>query len=90
MTCMPRWASRLEIVTKGVRVERVQEISHEDAIACGIGSTKWAEAELTLRERALPLSVMAYSHLWEEINGPDSWGRNEFVWVGEIERKAVE
>jgi len=86
---MPRWASRITLTVKAVRVERLQDISHDDAIAEGILGTKWAEAELTLREQALPLSVLAYSHLWEEINGPDSWAANPWVWVVEFERKAV-
>lgn len=86
---MPRWASRITLTVKAVRVERLHDISHDDAIAEGILGTKWAEAELTLREQALPLSVLAYSHLWQEINGPDSWDANPWVWVVEFERKAV-
>ena len=33
---MPRWASRLTLVVKDVRVQRVQEISGEDCIAEGV------------------------------------------------------
>lgn len=86
---MPRWASRVTLTIKSVRVKRVQDISEADAISEGILATKWAESELPLREQALPLSVLAYSHLCEEINGAGSWDANPLVWVVEFRRKAV-
>ena len=82
-------ATGLELATQAVRVERVQGISHDDAIACGIRSTKWATAGLPLRQQRLTLSVLAYSHLWEDDHGPESWDRNDYVWVGKFKRKAV-
>lgn len=86
---MPRSASRITLEVTGVRVERLNDISHEDAIAEGVTSTKWAKKPLGLREKAYPLSVLAYSHLWESINGPGSWDANPPVWVVEFARKAV-
>lgn len=86
---MPRWASRLTLTVTGVRAERLQDISHEDALAEGIKATKWATDGLPLRQQRLTLSVLAYSHLWEEINGSGSWAENPWVWVVEFERKAV-
>jgi hypothetical protein len=82
-------ATGLEIVTKAVRVERVQEISEADAVACGVViRPEWAFASNGnphLRNEAR----CEYQQQWNKDHGPDSWGRNEYVWVGEFERKAV-
>jgi len=67
---MPRWASRLTLEIKSVRVERLQEISEDDAIAEGCG-----------RPENGTLAVLEYSRLWDEINGAGSWAANCWVWV---------
>jgi uncharacterized protein YhfF len=51
-----------------VRVERLQEISQDDAIAEGCGSH-----HTTPREE--------FIKLWESINGKGSWALNPWVWV---------
>lgn len=73
---MPRWASRLTLEISEVRVERLQDISEEDAIAEGskepslvplIGAC-WSERD-------------AYAKLWEHINGKGSWAANPWCWA---------
>jgi hypothetical protein len=78
---MPRWASRLTLELTEVRAQRIQQTSHEDALAEGIMATKWATAPLDLREQRLTLAQLAYSHLWDEINGKGSWASNPWVWA---------
>jgi hypothetical protein len=79
-------AAGLEIVTKAVRVERVQEISEADAVAMGVVGYRGD------REKGCKCPTCAvedFAVMWCETNGPDSWGRNDYVWVGKFERKAV-
>ena len=83
---MPRWASRITLEIKDVRVERLQDISESDAIAEGIHRCLdglWSGgAWKHLREPnryADPCN--AYCDLWESINGDGSWDANPWVWV---------
>jgi hypothetical protein len=79
---MPRKASRITLEITAVRLERLQEISEEDAIAEGVernvddGVTYWGpigEGHVDPR--------VAYRWLWEDINGRGSWDANPWVWA---------
>lgn len=88
---MHRDQSRITLEVTGVRVDRLQDISDEDAAAEGIdyqpnggelyrpwrGHERWWE-------RPRP----AFRDLWDHINGPESWGANPWVWVVEFKRVA--
>lgn len=81
---MPRWASRITLTVTNVRVQRLQDISDEDALAEGckairefcyvFDSTAYGRSGLC---HSSP--VIAYSILWDEINGPGSWDANPWV-----------
>lgn len=75
---MPRWASRIDLEVTGVRVERLQDISEDDARAEGYAQHGDAVDQMA------PSSW--FSGLWESINGPGSWDANPWVWVVEFRR----
>lgn len=82
---MPRWASRITLEITGIRVERLQEISEEDAKAEGVDSIECCvsgDPEAPHEDRY----VAGFHHLWESINGPGSWEANPWVWVVEFRR----
>lgn len=85
---MPRNCSRITLEITGVRVERLQDISEEDAIAEGIHCLSNGQF-LPMKKGysgGLLTAASAYRALWEIINGAGSWDENPFVWVIEFRR----
>jgi hypothetical protein len=79
---MPRWASRLTLIVQAVRVERLQDISEEDAVAEGIhqqATTGWYSVPGIDGAGTTPKA--AYALLWNSLHGPDAWARNPWVCV---------
>lgn len=75
---MPRWASRITLEVTGVRVERLQDISEEDARAEGVDTFD----DVLGDDGATPASARrVYARLWDHINGAGSWEANPWVWV---------
>ncbi|MAG64631.1 MAG: hypothetical protein CMK74_01975 [Pseudomonadales bacterium] len=91
---MPRWASRIQLEITAVRVERLQEISEEQAQAEGIERdgkmpTLWKRGPLHGDQNLVHVTnfpKLAFRSIWEAINGPESWGANPWVWVVEFHR----
>jgi len=93
---MFKWASRLTLEITNIRVERLQNIKHGDAIAEGIYCYEhnWHESEYYLADWAYEPydgfghrwseADYAYRALWESINGKDSWESNPWLWVIEF------
>lgn len=79
---MPRWASRITLEVIGVRVERLRDITEEDAKAEGI--------DLKHFNSMHSLSDKPYAHcfewLWNSINAKHGygWDVNPYVWVVEF------
>lgn len=92
---MPAWASRLSLRITDVRVERLNSISEEDAIAEGadrLSSPSEQAAEIDLRDSGYFTPEWGYTHvegyrqLWESINGEGSWKLNPWTWCVSFER----
>lgn len=65
---MPRWACRLTLELTAVRVERVQSMTPEDAVAEG--------------RSLIPGDPRGYfPETWNTVNGPGAWERNDWVWA---------
>ena len=83
---LPRWASRITLEVVRVRLERLQGITEEDAIAEGIDEDgeEYAEGE-RLQSAGSPQSPFRYAFvsLWNSINGKRgfSWAANPYVWA---------
>ena len=87
---MPRWACRITLEITEVRVQRLQDISEEDAKAEGIGEFIGGWACLTDDDPQIAGDTPqdGYRHLWERINGAGSWGTNPWVWCLSFKRIA--
>lgn len=79
---MPRWASRLTLEVTEVRVQRLQEISEEDARAEGVfhgndlDRTSYTDTHNPVTTRD------AFRALWSSINGVRAdWASNPWVWA---------
>lgn len=92
---MPRWASRITLEVKKVRVERVQEISKQDAIAEGISvlplqssddPSAWYQSAPGVHQDRSPRG--SFMQLWDSLNAKRGfgWEVNPWVWVIESER----
>jgi hypothetical protein len=75
---MPRWASRITLEILSVRVERLQDISEEDALAEAPIFTENADPSVS---DSTP--VCMFAHLWDGINGSAGkrWADNPWCWA---------
>ena len=80
---MRRIDSRITLEITSVRVERLQEISADDARAEGCPDKPVPGAEQASVDL---LAKLWYHDLWEQINGPASWDANPWVWAIEFRR----
>ena len=75
---MPRWVSRLTLLIEDVRVQRLQDISEEDAVAEGIDPEEvWKIVGVTGPTNGG--STQAFATIWDRIHGPGAWGANPWV-----------
>jgi hypothetical protein len=79
---MPRKHSRITLEVTGVRVERLNAISEEDARAEGCGILLNDDLDKSVGARAQD----QFSRLWNSIHGEGSWAANPWVWVVEFRK----
>lgn len=82
---MPRWASRILLEITDVRVERLQDITYEQAAAEGVHRgplREWCASDEGGACHKYP--VPAFRDLWQSVGG--NWDANPWVWVVEFKR----
>jgi hypothetical protein len=83
---MPRQHCRLVLEITDVRVERLNAITPEDAVAEGIEGDAEGRWKHYLKPKFGPSPVHSFQTLWESINGVGSWAQNPWVWVVSFRR----
>jgi hypothetical protein len=73
---MPRWASRLTLELGAERVQRLHEISEEDAFAEGIQVDEVGASIRSDRAIDQGSARLTYARLWESLHGKGSWEAN--------------
>lgn len=89
---MPKEAARIFLKVTNIRVERLHDISENDAIAEGVGAGFQMNAGYPDYEHIIngictltqDSAYASFISLWQKING--NWDENPFVWVYEFER----
>ena len=90
---MPRWGSRITLEITGIRIQRLQDMSEEDARAEGItdgGCLNCGNSEPCGCSNPQPDARDSFIWLWGSINGKapgKSWIDSPWVWVVEFRRK---
>ncbi|WP_030130818.1 morphogenetic protein [Pseudomonas sp. QTF5] len=82
---MPRWASRILLEITEVRVERLQDITYEQAAAEGVHRgplREWCASDEGGACHKYP--VPAFRDLWQSVGG--DWEANPWVWVVEFKK----
>jgi hypothetical protein len=90
---MPRRASRISLEVTGVRVERLHDITEDDAKAEGAAPYIYGHGSITEFEiscdpgiRTPSMYRAGFEQLWRAINGCESWDANPWVWCVSFRR----
>jgi|SRR5476651_2803927 len=92
---MPRRASRLEVEVTDVSIERLRDISDEQARAEGFSPMYDGIHTYFVNHLAYPntgmsiTAVIAFAVYWQSLNGADSWDENPWVWVVSFRRLTI-
>lgn len=81
---MPKSAARIWLRITDVRLERLQDISEEDAISEGVffhDGLQGYSTDINGSHFHCSMPVNSFRKLWININGSDSWDCNHWIWV---------
>ena len=81
---MPRWASRLLLEITDIKVERLQDISCEDAVKEGFSDKKPSGMQPAM----MPNPKADFRNYWDSLNAKKGypWSSNPWVWVIEFKK----
>lgn len=84
---MPRWASRIYLEITNIRVERLQDISGQDAIQEGYPRDRELFPTINTETKA----VAWFKQLWDSINTKRGypWENNPWVWIIEFRKLEI-
>jgi hypothetical protein len=85
---MPKSRARIWLQITSIKVERLQDISEDDAIAEGIDGAedRMGYKDYLDQNSATFHPKLSFESLWESINGAESWDSNPWVWVIEFKQ----
>ncbi len=91
---MPKTACRLFLKITNIRVERLQDISEQDAKAEGViyyGNESGDYKNYSYNDKlgddwGVLTAKKSFKSLWGSINGKESWDANPWIWVVEFEQ----
>jgi hypothetical protein len=84
---MPRWASRINLEITGIRVERVQDITENDAQSEGVPS--YEPDDFPVAGATYGIYKDRFITLWNSINAKRGYGWDVNPWCWCIEFKKV-
>ena len=88
---MPRWASRLTLVVTETKIERLQAISDQDAMAEGAKyfpdirpdpqsrDNRWSMESPSSTDHCLSTPYWAFANFWNKLHGDRAWEVNPEV-----------
>lgn len=81
---MPKAAARLWLQIENIRVERLQDISEEDAKAEGVDKAYHGFGSGKKKKDRIPNHKHGFYSIWWDIHGFGSWQDDPWVWVVEF------
>lgn len=84
---MPKTAARIWLEITEIRVERLQEITEQDAQLEGAICCVKNYHVVKQYDDVFPSARQHFHELWQSINGKESWKTNPWVWVISFKKK---